>query len=147
MKRLLLKEYHDFVQLFKKAVADVLPPHRKYDHKITLEEGFMPPFGPIYSLSIHELKALREWLDKNLSKGFIRASSSPVGAPILFVKKSDGSLRLCVDYKGLNTGSIKNRYLLPLITETLMQLSKARYYIALDVCGVYNLLRVAEGDE
>ena len=147
IKRLLPKEYHDFVPLFKKAVADVLPPHRKYDHKIILEEGFMPPFGPIYSLSIPELKALREWLDENLSKGFIRASSSPVGAPILFVKKSDGLLRLCVDYRRLNAGTIKNRYPLLLIRETLMRLSKAHYYTALDVWGAYNLLRVAEGDE
>ena len=87
IKRLLLIEYYDFVPLFKKAVADILPLHQKYDHKITLEEGFTPPFGPIYSLSISELKALREWLDENPSKGFIRASSSPAGAPILFVKK------------------------------------------------------------
>ena len=133
--------------LFKKAVADILPPHWQYDHKITLKEGFTPPFGPIYSLSIPELKALRKWLDKNLSKGFIRASSSLAGAPILFVKKSDGSLRLCMDYRGLNAGTIKNIYPLPLIRETLMRLSKACYYTALDVRGAYNLLRVAEGDE
>ena len=86
-------------------------------------------------------------MDENLSKGFIRASLSLVGAPILFIKKSDGSLRLCVDYRGLNSGTIKNRYPLPLIRKTLMRLSKARYYTALDVCGAYNLLRVAEGDE
>ena len=147
IKRLLPKKYHDFVPLFKKAVADVLPLHRQYDHKITVKEGFMLPFGSIYSLSIPELKALREWLDENLNKGFIRASSSPVGAPILFVKKSDGSLRLCVDYRGLNAGMIKNRYPLLLIREMLMRLSKARYYTALYVRGAYNLLRVAEGDE
>ena len=106
--------------LFKKAVADVLPLYQKYDHKIISEEAFMPPFGLIYSLSIPKLKALREWLDKNLSKGFIKASSSPARVPILFVKKSDGLLRLCVDYRGLNAGTIKNRYLLLLIREMLM---------------------------
>ena len=79
IKRLLPKEYHDFVPLFKKAVTDVLPLHRQYDHKITLKEGFTLPFGSICSLSIPELKALREWLDENLSKGFIRASLSPAG--------------------------------------------------------------------
>ena len=147
IKWLLPKECHDFVPLFKKAVADVLPPHRQYDHQMTLKEGFTPPCGPIYSLSIPELKALREWLDENLSKGFIRASSSPAEAPILFVKKSDESLTLCVDYRVLNAGTIKNRYPLPLIRETRMRLSKARYYTALDVHGTYNLLRVAEGDE
>ena len=71
-------------------------------------------------MSIPELKALREWVDENLCNSFIRASSSPVGAPILFIKKSDRSLRLCVDYRGLNAGTIKNRYPLPLIRETLI---------------------------
>ena len=120
IKWLLPKEYHDFVPLFKKAVTDVLPPHRQYDYKITLKEGFTPPFGPIYLVSIPELKVLREWLDENLSKSFIRASSSLAGAPILFVKKSDGLLRLCMDYRGLNAGTIKNRYPLPLIREMLI---------------------------
>lgn len=147
IKELVPQDYHDYLPLFKKAVADVLPPHRPYDHKIPLKEGFTPPFGPLYSLSKTELQALREWIDENLSKGFIRASSSPAGAPILFVKKKDGSLRLCVDYRGLNEGTIKNRYPLPLIRETLNQLSKARYYTTLDIRSAYNLIRVAEGDE
>jgi len=147
IKELVPEDYHKFLPLFKKVVAEVLPPHRSYDHKIPLEEGFTPPFGPLYSLSKPELQALRQWIDENLSKGFIRASSSPAGAPVLFVKKKDGSLRLCVDYRGLNEGTIKNRYPLPLIRETLMQLSKARYYTTLDVRGAYNLLRIAEGEE
>jgi len=147
IKALVPAEYHEFLPLFKKAIAEVLPPHRSYDHKIPLKEGFTPPFGPLYSLSKPELQALRQWIDENLSKGFIRASSSPAGAPILFVKKKDGSLRLCVDYRGPNEGTIKNRYPLPLIRETLMQLSKARYYTTLDVRGAYNLLRVAKGEE
>ena len=115
IKQLLPKEYHDVVLLFKKAITDILPPYQPYDHKIILKEGFTPPFGPIYSLSIIELKALREWLDENFSNAFIRASSTPAGALILFVKKSNGSLRLCMDYRGLNEGTIKKRYLLPLI--------------------------------
>lgn len=141
------EQYHDYLKLFEKSVADKLPPHRPYDHRIPLKEGFEPPYGPLYSLSRTELIALREWLDENLSKGFIRASSSPAGAPILFVKKKDGSLRLCVDYRGLNNGTIKNRYPLPLLQETLNRLSKARYFTTLDVRGAYNLVRMAEGEE
>ena len=99
-------EYHEFLLLFKKAIADILPPHQPYDYKITLKEGFSPPLGLLYSLSRPELQALREWLDENLSKGFIHASSSLAGALILFVKISDGSLRLCVDYRGLNKGVV-----------------------------------------
>jgi hypothetical protein len=141
------KDYHSFLPLFRKANADKLPPHRAHDHKIDLKEGFTPPFGPLYSLSRPELVALKEWLEENLSKGFIRASSSAAGSPILFVKKGDGSLRLCVDYRGLNEGTLKDRYPLPLIQETLMRLSQAKYFTKLDVRGAYNLVRMREGDE
>ena len=92
-----------------------------------LKEGFTPPFGPIYSLNRLELETLREWIKDNLDKGFIRCSSSPAGAPVLFAKKADGSLRLCVDYRGLNEGTIKNRYPLPLLHDTLLRLQKAKY--------------------
>lgn len=117
-------EYHDFLPLFEKAVADTLPPHYLYDHNITLKEGFMPPYSILYSLSRFELQALREWVDENLSKGFIHTSSSLAGGQILFVKKPSGGLRLCVDYRGLNEGTIKNHYPLPLIRKTRMRLSQ-----------------------
>jgi len=93
------------------------------------------------------LQTLKQWLEENLSKGFIRASSSPAASPILFVKKTDGSLKLCVDYRGLNAGNIKNRYPLPLLQETLMRLSKAKYFTTLDIRGAYNLVRMAEVEE
>jgi transposase InsO family protein len=140
-------EYHEFLPLFSEALAKNLPPHRPYDHKIPLREGFTPPYGPLYSMSRTELQTLKDWLEENLSKGFIRASSSPAASPILFVKKTDGSLRLCVDYRGLNAGTIKNRYPLPLLQETLMRLSKAKYFTTLDIRGAYNLVRMAEGEE
>jgi hypothetical protein len=140
-------EYHNFLPLFSKVAADILPPHRPYDHRIPLKEGKAPPFGPLYSLSRPELEALKAFLEENLAKGFIRQSSSPAGAPILFVKKGDGSLRLVVDYRGLNEITIKNRYPLPLVRETLMRLSKARWFTKLDVPGAYNLIRMAEGEE
>ena len=98
-------------------------------------------------MSRTELQTLKKWLEENLSKGFIRVSSSPAASPILFVKKTDGSLRLCVDYRGLYAGTIKNRYPLPLLQETLMQLSKAKYFTTLDIRGAYNLVRMAEGED
>jgi hypothetical protein len=139
-------EYHKFLALFSEAEANKLPPHRPYNHQIPLKEGFTPPFGPIYSLSQRELEALKKWLEENLSKGFIRASSSPASAPILFVKKGDGSLRLCVDYRGLNERTMKNYYPLPLLHETLLRLQKAKYSTKLDIRGAYNLVRMAEGE-
>jgi len=98
-------------------------------------------------MSRTEVQTLKEWLEENLSKGFIRASSSPATSPILFVKKTDGSLRLCVDYRRRKEGTIKNHYPLPLLHETLMRLLKAKYFTTLDIRGPYNLVRMAEGEE
>jgi hypothetical protein len=127
--------------------ANKLLPYHPYDHHIPLKDGFIPPFGPIYSLSRTELEALRKWFEVNLSKGFIHISSSPAGVPILFIKKWDGSLHLCVDYRGLNEGIIKNRYPLPLLHEILLCLQKAKYFTKLNICGAYNLVRMAKGEE
>jgi len=147
LKSLIPPEYHSFLSLFCESIANKLPPHRPYDHRIPLKEGFELPFGLLYSLARHELEACKKWIEENLDKGFIRASSSPAGAPILFVKKGDGSLRLVVDYQGINEGTVKNRYSLPLIRETLMRISKARFFTKLDDRGAYNLIRLAEGEE
>ncbi|SOV04760.1 uncharacterized protein UDID_17177 [Ustilago sp. UG-2017a] len=141
------QEYHQYLDVFSRVKADKLPPHRTYDHQIPLEEGKSPPFGPIYSLSEHELKTLQEYLEENLAKGFISPSGSPAASPILFVKKKDGSLRLCVDYRGLNRITIRNRYPLPLIDELLDRLREARFFTHIDLRGAYNLLRIAKGDE
>lgn len=140
-------DYHDFADVFSKAEANHLPEHGPYDHGISIEEGKSPPFGPIYKLSEVELKALREYLEENLGKGFITTSTSPAGAPIIFAKKKDGSLRLCVDYRGLNKITIKNRYPLPLISEMLDRVSKATYFTKIDLRGAYNLVRIKSGEE
>ncbi|CAD6962302.1 unnamed protein product, partial [Tilletia controversa] len=118
--------FHDFLDVFRKSSADKLPEHRHYDHKITLQPGSTPTFGPIYSLTDGEHKSLRSYIDEMLDKGFIRPSSSPAGSPVLFVPKSDGSLRLCVDYRSLNNITIFSK---------------------IDLRGAYNLLRIASGDE
>lgn len=141
------EKYKEHTDVFSKAMADILPEHRKYDCPVDLQEGAQPPFGPIYSLSPPELEALKTYIDENLAKGFIRPSSSPAGAPILFVKKKDGSLRLCVDYRGLNRVTIRNRYPLPLIPQLLDQLSQARIFTKIDLRGAYNLVRIKSGDE
>ena len=100
-------EYHEFANVFSKTKAKTLPSHHPYDLKINLEEGAQPPVGPIYSLSASEQEALKKFIEENLNMGFIRPTSSPYGTPVLFVKKKDGSLRLCVDFHGLNRISKK----------------------------------------
>ncbi|KAH0608011.1 uncharacterized protein H6S33_002063 [Morchella sextelata] len=138
---------HGFLKVFLPSEADKLPPHRSYDHAIDLEPGKQPPWGPVYSLSEAELKVLREYLDKMLRLGKIRPSKSPAGAPILFVKKKDGSLRLCVDYRGLNRVSIKNRYPLPLMDELRDRVAGAVIFSKIDLKEGYNLIRIKDGDE
>ena len=91
-------EYRDYADIFSKAKVSELPPHCKYDLKIDLEKGISPPLRTIYSLSLVELEALQTFIDENLCTGFIRPSSSPHAAPVLFIKKKDGSLWLCVDF-------------------------------------------------
>ncbi len=101
-------EYHDFADVFSDLLSEKLPEHRPYDLNINIEEGTSPLLGPIYSLSESELKALHEFIDDNLRSGFITPSHSPHGAPVLFVKKKTGELRLCVDFRGLNKISKKD---------------------------------------
>ncbi|KAJ1598981.1 hypothetical protein NDA14_006704 [Ustilago hordei] len=109
--------------------------------------GGKPPQGPLYLKGPKEMSELRRYLDENLEKGFIRPSKSPARSPVLFVPKKDGGLRLCVDYRGLNEITVKNRAPLPLIEEQLFLLRKARIYTKLDLRAAYNLIRIAKGDE
>ena len=126
-------DYHEFADVFSETRANILAPHRPYDLKINLEDGTAPPPGTVYSLSRSKQVALREFLDENLRIGFIRPSRSPHGAPVLFVRKKDGSLRLCVDFRGLNKITKKDRYPLPLTVDLLDAPSKARIYTKIDL--------------
>ena len=103
--------------MFKEEAYEKLPEHQDWDHKIPIEERKKPTYRPIYALSETELKALREYLNKNLKKGFIQPFTSPAGYPILFVPKKDRKLQLCVNYTQLNAITVKNQYPLPLISE------------------------------
>src|ERR1700678_1334604 len=100
----------------------------------------------MYSGSQSELQTLREFIDEHLRIAAIRHSSSPHGAPILFIRKKDSSLRLCVDYRGLNKITKKDRYPLPLISDPHTA-GKARIYTSLNPRHAYHLVHVTEGDE
>lgn len=139
-----LRLYSD---VFSSENAGVLPENGKYDHAIDVEPGKEPPHGPLYNLSQTELKVLREYLEESANKGWIRRSISPAGAPILFVPKKDGTLRLCVDYRGLNAVTIKNRHALPLISETLDRLQGSVVYTKFDLKDAYHRIRIKAGDE
>jgi len=146
-KKLVPPEYHDYLVLFSEKEARILPPSQYVDHTIPLTEEAKPLFGRMYSMSDAELKEVRKWINENLSKSFIRPSSSSTTSPIIFVKKNDGSLRLCVDYRALNDITIKDRTLLPRIEETLNQIRGCQYFTHLDLRACFNQIRIKEGDE
>ncbi len=119
-------EYTDFANVFSPKLAAELPEHTGInDHAIELVDDQQPPYGPIYHFEPVELETLTAYIENNLASGFIRPSKSPAEVAILFDKKPDGSLRLCVDYRGLNNLTIKNRYPLPLVGESLNRLGRA----------------------
>ncbi|KAL0165682.1 hypothetical protein M9458_037526, partial [Cirrhinus mrigala] len=113
--------YHDLRAVFSRSRAVSLPPHRPYDCAIDLLPGTSPPRGRLYSLSAPEREAMEKYLNDSLAAGIIRPSSSPAGAGFFFVKKKDGSLRPCIDYRGLNDITVKNRYPLPLMELSFSQ--------------------------
>ena len=115
------------------------------DYAIKQEEGKQPLFGSFYSLGPMELETLKPYIKTNLANGFIRSFKSPTGAPILFDWKPDKSLRLCVDYWGLNNITIKNRYPLSLIGESLNRLGWARRFTKLDLTNAYHRIKIHKG--
>ncbi|KAF8830708.1 hypothetical protein HHX47_DHR2000968 [Lentinula edodes] len=147
LKKSIPVQYQDYLDVFSPGEARTLPPHRPYDIKIETEGDAIPPIGKLYNMSEKELKSLKEYIDEMLGKGFIRSSSSPAGAPVLFAKKKDGTLRLCVDYRALNKITKKNRYPLPLIGTLVDQLRKAKIFTKIDLRAGYNNVRVAQGHE
>lgn len=141
------EEYHDLRAVFSRSRAVSLPPHRPYDCSIELLPGTTPPRGRLYSLSAPEREALERYLTESLDAGIITPSSSPAGAGFFFVKKKDGSLRPCIDYRGLNDITVKNRYPLPLMSSAFEILQGARVFTKLDLRNAYHLVRIKEGDE
>ncbi|GJS14192.1 putative reverse transcriptase domain-containing protein [Tanacetum coccineum] len=123
-----------------------LPPTRQVEFQIDLVSGAAPVARAPYRLAPSEMKELSEQLKELSDKGFIRPSSSPWGAPVLFVKKKDGSFRMCIDYRELNKLTVKNRYPLPRIDDLFDQLQGSSVYSKIDLRSGYHQLRVRKED-
>ena len=140
--------YNDWRHLFKEATGrDALPAHKPYDHEIKIMPGKEPTMERLYGLSEKELAEVRDYIKKNVEKGYIRESKSSAGYPILFVPKKDGTLRMCVDYRKLNDITIKDRYPLPNISELQDRLRGAKFFTALNLREGYYNIHIKEGDE
>ncbi|KAF5756306.1 putative nucleotidyltransferase, Ribonuclease H [Helianthus annuus] len=135
----------DFPELFPEELPG-LPPARQVEFRIDLVPGANPIARAPYRLAPSEMQELSKQLQELSDKGFIRPSFSPWGAPVLFVKKKDGSFRMCIDYRELNKLTIKNRYPLPRIDDLFDQLHGASYFSKIDLRSGYHQLRVYEED-
>uniref|UniRef100_A0A388L5R7 Reverse transcriptase domain-containing protein n=1 Tax=Chara braunii TaxID=69332 RepID=A0A388L5R7_CHABU len=137
----LLEKFKDLTE----SPTGVVP--RPIQHRIEIEPGSRTPKGAIYRMSPRELEELRKQLDELLEKGWIRPSSSPFGAPVLFVPKKEGELRMCIDYRGLNAITVKNVEPLPRIDDLLDRVQGCKYFSKIDLKSGYHQIEVHPDDQ
>ena len=135
----------EFPDVFPEDLPSI-PPDREIDFQIELTPGTEPISKEPYRMAPLELKELKVQMEELLNKGFVRSSTSPWGAPVLFVKKKDGSLRLCIDYRELNKAMIRNQYMLPRIDDLFDQLQGARVFSKIDMRLGYHQLKIRSED-
>ena len=140
--------YHDLASAFSRRSASALSPRNPgVDHEIHVKDGASPRYQKARPLSERENNAVFKWLQDQLDAGKIRRSTSPCSSPILVVRKPAGGLRICVDYRALNALTVKNRYPIPLVRETLSRIHGKKFFTKLDIVGAFNRIRIAEGHE
>jgi hypothetical protein len=142
IKDVLSSEYHEFLDVFDKKAFNTLASHRFYDHKIVLKKDVIFDYISLYKMFEEELKIVKKYLEDNLKKNFIVASRSFFASSVMFMKKTNESLRFCVDYRKFNQLIKKNKYSLSLIEETLTHLSKMKYFIKLDIRQTFHRIRI-----
>jgi uncharacterized protein YnzC (UPF0291/DUF896 family) len=139
-------EYHEFLNVFNKKAFSIFASHRFYDHKIVLKKNVIFEYTSLYKMFEKELKIVKKYLENNLKKEFIIANRSSCVSSIMFMRKTNESLRFCVDYKKLNQLIKKNRYSLSLIDEILTHLKKTKYFIKLNIRQTFHRIRIADAE-
>ena len=139
-------ELEEYCEVMLESLPKTLLPRRGIDHEIERIPGSKPPVKNTYRMASPELVELRKQLDELFTAGFIRPAKAPYGAPILFQKKKDGSLRLCIDYRALNKITVRNKYPLPIIIDLFDRLHGTKYFSKLNLRSGYYHVRIDEGD-
>jgi len=135
-------KYHDYLDVFDRAMTDQLSSHRFYDHKIELIDEKTSSWSHLYHMSDYKLQKMKNYLIKHLNKDFISFSSASYASLILFIEKKDDSLRFCVNYRKLNALIKWDHYFLSLIDETFTCIQDSRYLIWLNIIVIFNKLRM-----
>jgi hypothetical protein len=137
----------EFSEVFQDPLPPGLPPERSKGHSFPPEPGHSPPFRSMYRLSPLNYQELEKQVTKFLKDGILEVSQSPYGAPVLFVPKPNGrGLRLCVDYRALNSTTVKNRCTIPRIDDLLDAVAGSLYFTSLDLTSGYHLISISEED-
>ncbi len=147
VKAKLSLKYHDYLDVFDRAMTDQLFSHHFYDHKIELIDEKTSSWSHLYHMSDYKLQKMKNYLIKHLNKDFISSSSISYASLILFIEKKDDSLRFCIDYKKLNALIKRDRYSLLLIDETLTHIQDSKYLTRLNIIVIFNKLRMHSGSE
>ncbi len=142
------EEYQRYQKVFSEDMSHRFPPARTWDHAIELlPEAPQTIDCKVYPMTQGEKESLAKFIEEQLAKGYIRPSKSPYSSPFFFIKKKNGDLHPVQDYRRLNSLTVKNRYPLPLISELIDQVRKARLFTKLDIRWGYNNVQIKEGDE
>ena len=145
MKEKLPQQYWEFAEIFSKKASDQLSLHKdKMNHNIILKNENNLTLSSLYSMSLKQLKLVKAYLKNHLKKGFIVLSDASYASSVLFAKKPEGRWHFCVDYWKLNAIIKKNKYLLPLIEETLARLARIKVFIKLNVWQAFYRIRIKE---
>ena len=146
----LFMNYHDYINVFDRSQANILPSHRLYDHKLEFAKGANKNNllkSRIYSISDHKLEQIKKYLNEHLKKRFIIFNHTPFASPVLFTEKSNDELRFCVNYRKLNAIIKKNRYSISLIDEVLTRIQGCKYLTRLNIITAFNKLRMHSDNE
>jgi len=144
---LVLEKFHRWIKVFGKKQSERMPTRKVWDHVIDVKKGFIPQKGKVYPLSREEREEVREFVKKQLRKGYIRPSKSPQTVLVFFVGKKDGKKRMMQDYRYLNEWTIKNNYPLPLISDVLENIGMKKLFTKMNLRWGYNNIRIKEGNE
>ena len=133
MEEMVPRQFHKYLKVFEKKNSERMPTRKAWDHAIDLREGFVPKKGKIYPLSRVEREEVQEFVKDQLRKGYIRPLKSPQTSLVFFVPKKDGKKRMVQDYQYLNSWTIKNNYLLPLISDLIDSIGKKKVFTKIDL--------------
>jgi len=147
IEEMVLKKFLKWRKVFGKVESERMPIRKIWDHVIGLKETFKPWKGKIYPLSKNEREEVQNFVEDQLRKKYIRPSKSPQTSPVFFVGKKDESKQMVIDYRNINSQTVKNNYLLPLITELIDNMGSKRVFTKMDLRWRFNNIRIKEGDK